>query len=680
MQLDSLTSYAGRQSLFITNAKSTKNFGGAMLHLPHNLSGDSIELSAMIKLKDVDSSSSLGFMLRIDPGVFFDNLMEPKINGTHDWREFKIKAKLKPNITSTIALGIFLSGQGKIWADNVKVMVDGEDITTSSEHYIPFAKDYSRIGASGVNEIDATKKTVDRLADLGRIWGLLKYRHPTVALGEENWDNQLFQSINLVASADNKHEIEQHYMEVLDQLGISEVHSAKPLNSDAQQTVDYEWIDDLPYTPILKNRLKVYQHTTFEQHHYIDMFPGTGGAKITGEFTYEHLKNPDVGFRLLSLFRYWNIIQYLSPYRSITDTLWNDILSIYIPKMIQADEQIDYLFTATAMLGEMKDAHTQLWSQHEALKLISGDRSIPVRLKYAEGKPVVKEISLAHIDNSKLRVGDVIIRKNGRSPEYILDSLRHLLPTPNQAVIERELSTKIARSIDEIVYLDIERNGEQIQLEVEAVASKNLKFEKDTVALKRLVGNILYINHGYITRKDIDERATEIKSANGLIIDIRNYPRDFVIFELAALLLPRPTPFVKFTHTGLKNIGDFHFTKTLEVGTNTEDYYKGKVAILIDESTQSSAEYHSMAYRMAPHAKVFGSQTAGADGNTSAFYLPGGLYTTISGIGVFYPDGKETQRIGIVPDVLVKPTIQGIRDGQDEVLQKALEYLDSSEK
>lgn len=47
----------------------------------------------------------------------------------------------------------------------------------------------------------------------------------------------------------------------------------------------------------------------------------------------------------------------------------------------------------------------------------------------------------------------------------------------------------------------------------------------------------------------------------------------------------------------------------------------------------------------------------------------------ISGIGVYYPDGTETQRIGIVPDITVKPTIKGIKEGKDELLEKAIEII-----
>ena len=82
-----------------------------------------------------------------------------------------------------------------------------------------------------------------------------------------------------------------------------------------------------------------------------------------------------------------------------------------------------------------------------------------------------------------------------------------------------------------------------------------------------------------------------------------------------------------------------------------------------------------MAFRASPRTVVVGSTTAGADGNVSQISLPGGLRTMISGIGVFYPDKRPTQRIGIVPDVEARPTIAGIRAGRDEVLEEGLRQI-----
>jgi C-terminal processing protease CtpA/Prc len=108
---------------------------------------------------------------------------------------------------------------------------------------------------------------------------------------------------------------------------------------------------------------------------------------------------------------------------------------------------------------------------------------------------------------------------------------------------------------------------------------------------------------------------------------------------------------------------------------SAEPHYAGKIVILVDEDSQSQAEFTAMAFRASPHATVVGSTTAGADGNVSAFALPGGLHTMISGIGVFYPDKRPTQRIGIVPDRTVNPTIEGIRAGRDEVLEEGVRQI-----
>ena len=93
------------------------------------------------------------------------------------------------------------------------------------------------------------------------------------------------------------------------------------------------------------------------------------------------------------------------------------------------------------------------------------------------------------------------------------------------------------------------------------------------------------------------------------------------------------------------------------------------------EISLTQAEYTAMAFRAGPNTTIIGSTTAGADGNVSPIFLPGGIRTMISGIGVYYPNGKETQRVGIVPDIEVKPTIEGIRTGKDELLEKAIEEI-----
>ena len=134
------------------------------------------------------------------------------------------------------------------------------------------------------------------------------------------------------------------------------------------------------------------------------------------------------------------------------------------------------------------------------------------------------------------------------------------------------------------------------------------------------------------------------------------------------------TPFARYTKGDLNNPGAFYWQPP-QILTPGKPYYAGKVMILVDEKSISQSEYTSMAFRASPKALVIGSTTAGADGDVSELAIPGGLWTSLSGIGVFYPDKRSTQRIGIVPDVQVRPTIAGLRAGRDEVLEEALRQI-----
>ena len=62
-----------------------------------------------------------------------------------------------------------------------------------------------------------------------------------------------------------------------------------------------------------------------------------------------------------------------------------------------------------------------------------------------------------------------------------------------------------------------------------------------------------------------------------------------------------------------------------------------------------------------------------ADGNVSGINLPGSITAYFTGLGIFYPDYTPTQRVGIIPDIEVFQTIEGIRQGIDEVLEAAFE-------
>ena len=162
----------------------------------------------------------------------------------------------------------------------------------------------------------------------------------------------------------------------------------------------------------------------------------------------------------------------------------------------------------------------------------------------------------------------------------------------------------------------------------------------------------------------------------GIVIDQRNYPGEFVSWLLPTYFLERPTAFVKYTAVDPTCPGRFvQLPADTLRAVGPAQAYRGRVVVLLNESSRSQAEFTAMGLRAADHCILLGSQTAGADGDVSRLTLPGGLKAVIGGLGVYYPDGRETQHIGLVPDVPLRPTIAGLREGRDELRERAVQLI-----
>ena len=97
--------------------------------------------------------------------------------------------------------------------------------------------------------------------------------------------------------------------------------------------------------------------------------------------------------------------------------------------------------------------------------------------------------------------------------------------------------------------------------------------------------------------------------------------------------------------------------------------------VLIDEYTQSAAETFTMHMHQSPFTTIIGGNSSGADGVITNFYIPGGRLINFTGMAFAYQDGRQVQRIGIVPDIYSKRTLKGFQKGKDEALERAVKYL-----
>ncbi len=668
----------GKNSILI-DAEQT-GFKALMYTLPENYAGKKITLSGYIKTENV-SDGFAGLWMRIDPEVAFDNMQKTALIGTTPWKKYEITLEMSPKNTQKIVIGALLTGKGKMWVDNLKLSIDGKDIENAKIFEKKLTKgelDKEFDNGSKINSISLDKNNLDNLRNLGLIWGYLKYYHPKVAEGNFNWDYELFRIYPKIANipADQRDQILSDWIKSLGTYQTAK--NTEPKN--VKNKPDLEWITQSNFSKELTDQLlQLKDAKRPKANYYVDFFAQVGNPDFKNENPYIKMSYPDEGFRLLSLYRYWNIIQYYFPYKNLIDEDWKNVLAEFIPKFINAKNETEYTLASLEIIGRIHDTHAGIWGNNESLKKHFGERYAPVLLTFAENKAIVNDfynISLGK--ETGLQKGDVITEINGESVDEIVKNNLKYLPASNYPTQLRDLSRRLLRSNAETITIKIIRNGKTEEKTIKTYTYSDLKIKNEEKEFFKMHDNdVAYVYMGSVNSDKLSEVFDKIKNTKGLIIDFRSYPSDFVTFTMGKLLKPNPTEFVKFSNTDNSQPGLFTFTPSLKVPGNGNSAYKGKIAILINETTQSSAEYHTMAFRTAPNAKVFGSTTAGADGNVSKIILPGNISTMISGIGIYYPDGTETQRIGIVPDVEVKPTVEGIKNNKDEVLNKAVEWIKS---
>src|SRR5690606_20955641 len=256
-----------------------------------------------------------------------------------------------------------------------------------------------------------------------------------------------------------------------------------------------------------------------------------------------------------------------------------------------------------------------------------------------------------------LELGDVITYINGKSIDSLVEAMNDFYPASNQPTRLRDISYDLLRSTNSTKDVTAVRDGKPFDVTLNLYHIKSIKsyyrgykVDKNKPSFKNIDNNIGYISLENIATADVKIIKKEFKDTKGIIVDVRNYPSAFMPFRLGGFFTSKDSPFVKFSIGNMAYPGEFNFGKELSIRPD-DDFYKGKVVVLVNEITQSQGEYTAMAFRAGDNVTIIGSPTAGADGNTSTIYLPGSLMTMISGIGIYYPNGKETQRVGIIPDV-----------------------------
>jgi C-terminal processing protease CtpA/Prc len=697
VKVDSVIKRQGKYAVSISPGNGKIGFGAINFPINKSFHGKNLWLVGNIKTENVTGGWA-GIWLRVDGKdekvLDFDNMQNNGITGTNDWKEYMIQVPYDETEAVTINAGALLAGKGKMWIDSLRLYLDEtpiENVPTIAKHSYGAVTDTAFAVKSGIDTILLNKQNTIYLSLLGQLWGFVKYYHPAVASGEHNWDAELFRVMPSVLKSKSDKQFSIALEQWVDRLGKPQVcEKCTELDKvkDLHNKPDYGTLfNNKVFSKTLNEKLLYIRANRNIGDHYYVNFDATAAnnPEFWHEKEYVNMQYPDAGFRLLALYRYWSMINYFYPSRDLVAGGWRSILGEYIPRFVRNKNKTDYAKAMVQLIACINDTHAFI--QNDAFEAYKGGYRLPFQAKFIQNKLVVTGYYKDTLNvKAQFKIGDVITDINGKTVDNLLKTYLSMVPASNYEGKLREVARDFllrGQKPDFTFKLIRDKGDVQVKfraVETSKVDSYKLDFNADPAkpAYSLLNERVGYFFPGTYKRTMLDDIMKKFSSAKGMIIDLRCYPSDDVIHTLGNYLKSDSSVFVKFTAGSVAYPGMF-YTFTSSYGSNkAASHYKGKLVVLVNELTQSNAEFVTMALQTISGVKVIGSKSAGADGNISQINLPGNFTTFVSGLGVYYPDGTCAQRKGVKIDYVVKPTLQGIKSGRDELLEEAIKLLDQA--
>lgn len=551
---------------------------------------------------------------------------------------------------------------------------------------------------SGIVLDDATDFQKDSLYKLAKVWGYVKYRHPDIIAGQINWDAELFRVMPKVLQAADEDTANAVLLDWLNQFPFEQATAETArYYQTVQETFpgtenDMSWISDREF---LGERLCTWLETLSNTHAgdwtYAYAFwdgssESSGGLDFSNETNWSYtFSADDVGMRLLGTFRFWNAYEYFSPNVDITRMDWDQALRNAIDDMLAAGDQMAYERALGRLTAQTGDNHVMLETNGGRFLRFYGDYFLPVSFISIDGEVVVESVG---IGCTTLQPGDVLLTVDGMAMADRIAELSEYFPVPEPDKFVNALFYPLLSVEGETSRITLRRDGQERTVEVTNSRSYDggVEFTESGLIAG---GRIGYIAPATLKEGDLEELMVTFADTDGLVVDLRQYPGYPFALDLSEYLIPEPTLYAILELPNMADPGRFWqmgqyggagYLAQMGIADDRENVplYTGQVVILIDETSQSQSEFATMCLRQAPGAVVVGSPSVGADGNAIYIHLPGGCRTRFTTLGVLTPEGKETQRVGVQPDVLCTPTVEGIAAGRDDLLEKAVEIIEEA--
>ncbi|HSH50810.1 MAG TPA: S41 family peptidase, partial [Bacteroidales bacterium] len=369
--------------------------------------------------------------------------------------------------------------------------------------------------------------------------------------------------------------------------------------------------------------------------------------------------------RLANIVITWNYVQHFYPYFDVVKTDWERVLPKTLTNAIKDKNRKEFLNSLRQMMAYLDDGHAI------TKDLLAEYGRLPIKIDLVEEKVIV----VYSADTNEFKLGDVIIGFDEKNIRDELLQAESLISGSKQWKQTIALERICAGPKGSSVKIKIVRCNDTLSFH--SLRNSNMYLDEDRPKFLKLDHNKVYVNLNTISMDEIYGHIEMISKADGVIFDLRTYPKKN--HEILSYLINGKKISQDWMRIPQIIYPDHRKMKYKEIGWDLQPkdpQIKGDVVFITSSRAISYAESVLGFVEGYKLGEIVGQPTAGANGNIVIFILLDEFEVWFTGMKVVKHDGSQHHTIGIEPTVYVEKTIEGVKSGRDEFLEKAIEVLD----
>jgi carboxyl-terminal processing protease len=539
------------------------------------------------------------------------------------------------------------------------------------------------------NEITENQKT----ESLIYIWGLLKYKHPKVSKGDFDIDKEFISVFDKMKSIHTRNEFNLELFNWIKKFESKKIKYKTNTNFLEtkrlfKKSADFSWIKNSFFDHELIELLNKIKDNYNYGDYYASVNKMSSAVEFKNDKNFINFNKKRKSHRALFLASFWNKMKYWNVNIYLTETNWNKVLTELVPEFL-SDDETTYSLGKDKLFAKLNDSHSNYNSSYlfknkkNKFSLYGGrivNDTLVIRTLFNE--------SLAKKENIEL--GDLIFSIDGKNlKQYYIDKFSNRISASNENYLKAILEPYylLSNNSDSLKIGLMKKNKTVLKKYIKLYKYSDYKYKPVTLNIigeekwKTITQDVGYINLKEINKSELKKAFKTFNQKKGLIIDLRNYPKNLNKSDVPNFIFPKKKVFMKLLAPFTPSYGKYEQQSKLKLlynpfsaGKKNKNYYKGKIVLLVDRNTGSMAEYFGMAIQQAPNCITLGEQTFGAVMNRKEVILKDNTKIDFTGAGAFYPNNENVQRNGLKIDFVIKEI--ALNYNENKYIEEAIKIIE----